>query len=304
MGNFPIGLIGAEADLTYPYEHIGEGGDVLASMVSGKHAFAKVLKKATRPMLIVGTGALVRDDGAQILAAARKIADDTGMVGTGGSGDDQKSEWNGFNVLSTAAARVGGMELGFLPGSDGADTRTILERCASGAIKVLYLLGADECDTAKMGDAFVVYQGHHGDRGAHRADVILPGAAYTEKAATYVNTEGRVQRTQMAVQPPGNAREDWTIIRALSERLGKTVPFDDVGAVRAHMAAINPVFETLDRVTPAQWTVFGSDGAIGAGAFISNVDNFYMTDPISRVSVTMANCVAAASGEKGTGTDG
>ena len=146
-----------------------------------------------------------------------------------------KDGWNGFNVLHTAAARVGGLDLGLVPGSGGRDVAGILDGAAKGEIEVVYLLGADEIDTAKLGQAFVIYQGHHGDRGAHRADVILPGAAYTEKDGFYVNTEGRVQEAFRAVFPPGEAREDWTILRALSESLGKTLAFDNLSQLRARL---------------------------------------------------------------------
>ena len=161
-------------------------------------------------MVIVGQGALARPDGAAVLAAAWGIASRTGAL---------TAEWHGFNVLHTAAARVGALDLGFLPGPNGKSVDAMMD------LDVLWLLGADEFDTKKIGaGTFVIYQGHHGDAGAARADVILPGAAYTEKPGTYVNTEGRVQRGFMATHPPGEAREDWKIIRALSARLGHTLP--------------------------------------------------------------------------------
>ena len=138
--------------------------------------------------------------------------------------------WNGFNVLHTAAARVGGLDLGFLPGEGGKSTVGILAGAGRGEIEVVYLLGADEIDMAGLGKAFVIYQGHHGDAGAHRADVILPGAAYTEKNGTYVNTEGRVQLGRLAAFPPGDAREDWTIIRALSGLIGEALPYDNLAS--------------------------------------------------------------------------
>src|SRR3546814_3975058 len=141
-------------------------------------------------------------------------------------GGETVAGWNGFNVLHTAAARVGVLDLGFVPGEGGADVAGILAGAGSGAIRLVYLLGADEIDTAALGDAFVVYQGHHGDKGAHRADVVLPGAAYTEKDGLYVNTEGRVQEGLAASFPLGEAREDWKILRALSEAVGHTLPFD------------------------------------------------------------------------------
>jgi NADH-quinone oxidoreductase subunit G len=251
-------------------------------------------------MLVVGQGALARKDGAAVLAAARRLAESAGMI---------KAYWNGFNVLHTAAARVGGLELGFVPGEGGRDLEGILAGAESGAITLVYLLGADEIDMKRFGSAFVVYQGHHGDAGANRADVILPGAAYTEKAATYVNTECRAQRTKLAVFPPGDAREDWAIIRALSDAVGKTLPHDTVASVRAAMVKTSPVFGAIDRVVPAQWAAFGADGAMDAAPFKSPIANFYMTDPISRASHIMAQCTrmrrdlaAAETARTGTGS--
>ncbi len=298
MRGFPVGVIGPREDLTYDYEYLGETGDVLKSIASGRHDFAKVLKAAERPMLIIGQGALAREDGARILHLARKIADGRGMI-------DKNSGWNGFNVLHTAAARVGGLDLGFVPGSGGQDIEGILAAAGEGRIEVVYLLGADEIDTQKLGRAFVIYQGHHGDAGANRADVVLPGAAYTEKNATYVNTEGRVQQTRLAAFPPGDAREDWTIIRALSGVLEKPLPYDDLNAIRGRLVEANPAFLNDGAVTPAAWGTFGEEGDISGQPFRSPIVNFYMTDPISRASVTMAECSAllGGKGEK-TGTDG
>ncbi|MBS0538503.1 MAG: molybdopterin-dependent oxidoreductase, partial [Proteobacteria bacterium] len=143
------------------------------------------------------------------------------------------------------------------------------------------------------GKAFVIYQGHHGDAGANRADVILPGAAYTEKPGTYVNTEGRVQQGQRAAYPPGDAREDWAILRALSERLGKALPYDTIDQVRARLVAVNKSFAALDQQAPGAWGAFGTAGATADAPFVSPIANFYMTDPISRASKTMAECMAS-----------
>ena len=154
--------------------------------------------------------------------------------------------WNGFNVLHTAAARVGGLDLGFVPGKGGLDVEAMLDAASNGKIDVIYLLGADEIDMERLGNAFVIYQGSHGDKGAHRADVILPGAAYTEKDGTYVNTEGRVQMTARAVFPPGEAREDWKILRALSGVLGTPLPFDTSQQLRARMYEAHPHLALLD----------------------------------------------------------
>jgi NADH-quinone oxidoreductase subunit G len=298
-GGFAVGVVGAEDDLTYPYQHIGNGGDALRQMASGRLPFAKVLKEAKKPMLILGQGALTRPDGSAVLALAREIADKYGMI-------DEKAAWNGFNVLHLAAARVGGIDLGFVPGQGGRDVAGILTGVEERKIEVVYLLGADEIDMVGLEGAFVIYQGHHGDAGAHRADVILPGAAYTEKNATYINTEGRTQRTRLAVYPPGDAREDWTIIRALSAVLGNTLPYDDLDTLRSRLTKASDAFLKIDEVTPAKWGAFGCPGDIAPTPFRSPIANFYMTDPISRASKTMAECTAMSRGaDTGkTGTDG
>ena len=299
-GGFPVGVVGPRVDLTYDYQHLGDGPEALEQIAAGEHAFAKVLGRAERPMLIVGMGALARADGAQVLATARTIAEGCAMV-------REQDGWNGFNVLHTAAARVGGLDLGFLPGDGGLDTGAILDAASAGAVAAVYLLGADEIDMDSLGEAFVIYQGHHGDAGAERADVILPGAAYTEKNATYVNTEGRVQQGRRAVYPPGEAREDWKIVRALSAVLRRTLPFDTLEQVRARMAEVNPNFAAApDAVETAPWGAFGTDGPMDPAPFRTPVANFYMTDPISRASVTMAECADALAGahRERTGTDG
>jgi NADH-quinone oxidoreductase subunit G len=281
-GGVAIGVIGEALDLTYKYEYLGAGTDALAEVQNGSSGFAAALGAAERPMIILGAAAAARPDGAQILAAARAIAEAAGAV----SGD-----WNGFNMLHSRAGRVGGIEVGFLPGGGGSGTEAILDGAASGAIEAVYLLGADEIDMERLGDAYVIYQGHHGDAGAHRADVILPGAAYTEKNATYVNTEGRAQRALLATFPPGDAREDWAIIRALSAVLGKTLPYGSLDALRGTMAAANPVFGAIDDIVAADWGAFGTAGAMSAEAFRNPIENYYMTDAISRASETMARCV-------------
>jgi NADH-quinone oxidoreductase subunit G len=281
LGGFAVGVIGPQRDLTYRHQNFGDSAAILADIVAGKHPFAETLKAAKKPMLILGMGALARPDGAAILGAARKLAESCNMV---------RDDWNGFNVLHNAAGRVGALDLGFLPQKGGKGMADILAGTESGAIDTVYLLGADEIDATRLGKAFVIYQGHHGDKGAARADVVLPGAAYTEKNATYVNLEGRAQHAVMAVYPPGDAREDWKILRALSASLGKPLPFDSLSQLRHRLAQAAPVFAAIGRVERAAWGEFGADGAIAATPFVSPVANFYMTDPISRASETMAKC--------------
>ncbi|MCH8183455.1 MAG: NADH-quinone oxidoreductase subunit G [Proteobacteria bacterium] len=296
-GGFPVGLIGAPVDLTYDVQHLGAGPATLKEIFDGRHDFAQVLKAAERPMIILGMAALARKDGAEILAAGVEIAEAFGMVGDG---------WNGFNVLHTAAARVAGLDLGFVPGEGGRDVEAILTGAQDGGIEAVYLLGADEIDMNRLGEAFVIYQGHHGDAGAHRADVILPGAAYTEKEATYVNLEGRVQRTARAIFPPGEAREDWTILRALSAELGHALPYDSLAALRTRLEDAAPSFAERGTVRPAAWQPFTATGQMLDAPFGAAVDDFYMTDPICRASETMAKCstLYVSGGVKATGTDG
>ena len=295
-GGFKVGVVGENVNLTYRAEHLGAGPQTLKEIADGSHAFCEILKAAERPMLILGQGALARADGAAVMAAARQIAGNTGMV---------FADWNGFNILHTAAARVAGLDLGLVPGEDGRDVAGILDGAAAGEIEVVYLLGADEIDTSKLANAFVIYQGHHGDAGAHAADVILPGAAYTEKDGTYANTEGRVQRGRRATFPPGDAREDWAILRALSDVLGKTLPYNNILELQAHMAKTAPALAEIDTLAPSSWRDYGTAGEMDNAPFESPIRNFYMTDPISRASETMAACTETfvRNGEK-TGTDG
>ncbi len=283
-GNFPIGRIGLSNDLTYDYDIVGNAPDAIKAVTDETHKFSKVLRAAKNPMVILGAGALTRPDGADIHAAAWRLAAHFNMI---------TPARNGFNVLQKAAARVAGLDLGFLPGKAGKTTAQML----AGGVDVLWLLGADEIDARAIpASTFVIYQGHHGDAGAARADVILPGAAYTEKDGTYVNTEGRVQRGYVAVKPPGEAREDWRIIRALSTRLDHALPYDTLEALRAHMGAAYPAL--------AQLGIAAADPAIGAApagnyaslkfdAFTPEPGTYYQTDVISRASPTMAACVAA-----------
>jgi NADH-quinone oxidoreductase subunit G len=281
QGGFQIAAIGPRLDLIYAVEMLGTGGDTLAAIATGDHPWGEKLGAAKNPMLVLGQGALARRDGAQVLAMVRAVAERYRLV---------REDWNGFNVLHRAAARVAGLDIGFVPGPGGSDVHGIIEGCRSGRIEALYLLGADEIDTDDLGAAFVVYQGHHGDRGAARADVILPGAAYTEKDGTYVNTEGRVQLGHRAAFPPGEAREDWRIIRALSGDIGRPLAYNSLGELRRRLCQAHPTFAETDRVGGSQWGEFGQPGPVDAAAFAYPIADFYRTDPISRASATMAEC--------------
>jgi len=284
MGNLPVGVIGDVGDLRYDYEQLGAGAETLRQLVDGGVSFLDTLKNAERPLIIVGQGALARADGAAVLALAAQLAQACGAIG---------DAWNGFAVLHTAAGRVGGLDVGFVPGAGGNDVAGMM-----GALDVLFLLGADEIDMNAIGDAFTVYIGTHGDAGAHRADVILPAAAYTEKSGTYVNTEGRVQMANRAGFAPGEAKEDWAILRALSEVLGKKLPFDSLPQLRAHLYADVPHLAAIDRIAPATFADMSRltkvSGKLGKDAFTSAIGDFYLTNPIARASAVMAECSALA----------
>ncbi|MGO1117616.1 NADH-quinone oxidoreductase subunit NuoG [Rhodovibrionaceae bacterium A322] len=301
LGGLSVASVGPKWDLTYEVQDLGEGADVLQGIADGSHPYAEVLKKAERPMIILGSGAVTRADTGAVMSLARQIAEDYGLAG-----DKAPEGWNGFNILQRAASRVAGLDLGFLPGKGGKDTAAILKAAEKGEMDLVWLLGADELDMSKLASSFVVYQGHHGDAGAHQSDVILPGAAYTEKNGTYVNMEGRVQLARLATFPPGDAREDWTILRALSEQVGDALPYDNLGELRQKLVECNAVFSAIDQVQPAKWTKFGGKGAVKPAAFTLPIDNFYLTDSISRASDTMDRCstVYVEGKAPATGTEG
>jgi NADH-quinone oxidoreductase subunit G len=279
-GGALTGLVGEKADLTYEYNYLGAGPESLAAFVDHPPA------NKTKPMFILGAGAFSRPDGEGVLSLAAKAALSLGVV---------KDGWNGFNVLQSAASRVGGLDLGLVPGEGGLDAPAMAK---AKAVDVLVNLGADEIHIEP--GAFVVYIGTHGDRGAHRADVILPGAAYTEKTGIYVNTEGRPQFAERAVFPPGDAREDWSILRALSDPIGARLPFDSLTQLRSALAAAYPLLVRFDAVAPADAGVFGRLAALGGAAdktsFVPAVADFYLTNPIARASRVMAECSALARG--------
>jgi NADH-quinone oxidoreductase subunit G len=285
-GPLAVGVIGPRVDLTYPYHYLGAGPETLAELAAGKGDFAEIMKGAERPMVLLGNGATTRADGAAVASLAAKAAVALGAV---------KDGWNGFAVLHTAASRVGGLDIGFVPGQGGLKAA---EMAAFGTLDVLFLLGADEIEIAP--ETFVVYVGTHGDRGAHRADVILPGAAYTEKSGLWVSTEGRVQMGLRAGFPPGDAREDWAILRALSDVLGRKLPYDSLSQLRAALFKAHPHLQRIDRLEPASGDdvqrLASRGGAVEAAPFAPTVTDFYLTNPIARASAVMAECSALARG--------
>ncbi|MBO0732887.1 MAG: NADH-quinone oxidoreductase subunit G [Methylocapsa sp.] len=277
-GGFPIALIGERANLTYDYQYLGAGTQSLADLAGRR------LGEFERPVFLIGQGALAREDGRTVLALAARAAAANGAL---------KPGWNGLAILHTAAARAGGLDLGLVPDEGGLDAAAMTKR---GALDVLFLLGADEI--AVEPGAFTVYQGTHGDRGAACADVILPGATYTEKSGLYVNTEGRVQLAERANFPPGNAREDWAILRALSGALGHKLPFDSLSALRKKLYDAYPHCARHGKIAahdPLDLALLAAAGEkIASTPFASPVADFYKTNPIARASAVMAECSALA----------
>ncbi|KAM7380500.1 hypothetical protein PAMP_003791 [Pampus punctatissimus] len=285
-----VALVGREVDLSYTYDHLGESAKVLQEIASGTHPYSQVLAKAKHPVVVVGSSCLQREDGAAIMATVSTIAQNARIS----SGVEET--WKVLNVLHRVASQVAALDLGYKPG---------VEAIRKNPPKVLFLLGADAgCITRQdlPKDSFIIYQGHHGDVGAPMADIILPGAAYTEKCSTYVNTEGRSQQTKVAVTPPGMAREDWRIIRAISELAGVALPYDTLDEVRERLAEISPNLVRYDDVEEANYFKQANELSKAVNQVVLTeplvppqitVKDFYMTDPISRASQTMAKCVKA-----------
>ncbi|MCB1650534.1 MAG: molybdopterin-dependent oxidoreductase, partial [Alphaproteobacteria bacterium] len=278
----PVGVVGEAVDLSYNYHHVGTDLASLQAMV--KEYKGKM--QAKKPVWIIGSGVFESEDDEALHFELRKLAEDLVVI---------TEDWNGFNVLHRAASRVGALDAGFVPQAGGKDFAGILEGTRDGSIKALYLLGADEFDArASVGwKTFVIYQGHHGDHGAARADVVLPGSAYTEKNGIYLNMEGRVQYGRKAVSAPGEAKEDWKILRALSEKLGCTLPYDTAAQLRGRIFAEFPAFAQQDQIASAAWGDFGTKGKVANRDFVNPVANYYMTNPICRASETMVKCSAA-----------
>lgn len=295
-GNLIVGRIGEEDNQTYKMMELGRNVDILESLISinpdneGSNdksisTFARLLEKAANPMVIVGDGVLVRPDAHAILSLLHKIIQKYKIV---------RENWNGFNVLHNHASMVGALDLGFIYGNSGNGTDRILKKTQNGEIKILYLLGADDIDMSQIGDdTFVIYQGHHGDEGANRADVILPEAAYTEQDGIYVNMEGRPQFARAAVAPPGSAKTGVEIVNIVAKALELDIKIDELSLIRKRMAQEYNIFNHIDEIVDNDFRSFESSVKLTKQPLEKIVMNYYMTDPISRASITMAKCTKA-----------
>jgi len=282
-GGYKIFSIGQKLDLTYPVELLGSDPKILESILKGEDKCVPALKSAKRPMMIIGYGALSREDADHILYLCSKIAEKYGFI---------ESEWNGFNILHRSASIVGALDLKFVPGPEGMRTGEIINATISNDIKFLYLLGADDIDVRNLkNSSFIVYQGHHGDKSANIADVVLPGAAFTEKDATYVNIEGRIQRGRLCVDRVGQAKEDCAILLEVAAKLGVKLKYQTKEELRKAMCLVSKNFSNLDNISKNKWVGCGKKGRLNSDKISSLPNNYYTSNVICRASKTMADCV-------------
>ncbi len=280
--NFKVASVGCKVDLTYNHEHLGNDIHALKELSEGHGEFAETLKNAKNPMLILGHDMLARVDGEVLLTYAKKIAEKFHMI---------REDWNGFNFLSKSTGLLNGLSVGFVGDSN---VEEILEKSAKGQIKIVILHGVDDdIDFEKLKDAFVIYIGTHGDRGAHVADVILPAAAYSEKDAIYVNLEGRPQITAHAAFAPGEAKEDSQIIIELAQKLGVDLEFKNSSEIKNSLIKSNPIFSKIGEAFKANWIKSHAIKGEVVDKKISLKDfDFYLTNPIARASRTLNRCSA------------
>lgn len=280
--------IGAERDdFTFPVDFLSDNPNILKEIESGDHEICSLLKKAKNPLIIVGKEALIRKDSEALLASVYSIIEKYKIV---------NKNRNGFNILHNAASRVGGLDIGFVPGEKGMNTESIIEASAKNELDILYLLGADEIDLSSVGkNVFIIYQGHHGDYSAGFADVILPSCAYTEKDGTYVNTEGRVQHAYKAADSIGYAKEDWKIINEISNMVFKSKNeknYSDLAELRKDMISAYPHLGVINEITNNKWIKASYSGSLSKELFKYKDSDFYSSNSISRSSVNMTNFIS------------
>ena len=272
MGSLTVSRIGEKDDQTYNVEELGNDIAIFEQIISGKHKFAKKLAAAKNPMIIVGDAVLSRKDGTAILSLIHEIVAKYKIVST---------KWNGFNILHNHASMVGALDVGFHTKNVAGEIDDILQKTAKDKIKLLYLLAADEINMNEISnDCFVIYQGHHGDAGANRADVILPASAYTEEDAIFVNLEGRPQFARRAVNPPGLALANWQIINNIfKETTNSFKGYNNVEELRELMAKEITFFKHMDQIIVTKFVKFNSNNTLSSDVINKIPFNYYMTDP-------------------------
>ncbi|PPR43867.1 MAG: hypothetical protein CFH21_00629, partial [Alphaproteobacteria bacterium MarineAlpha5_Bin11] len=281
--NTRVALIGNKKDLTYDYEYLGNSLKILEDILNEKNDFSLLMKESKKPMIILGEAALARQDGNCVLNVCRKMCEKFSIV---------DKNWNGFNFLNSSISKIGALDIGFYNESFSADVQKNIDKFCSNKESVVFLLGVDEIDMDIFQNSFVVYIGHHGDRGAHRADVILPAPAYTEKDSLYVNLEGRILQAHQCHAPLGDAKEEWKIMKMLGDMLGANMKFKNLHELRELICLSNELFREINVLHKNKFSTFGISGEIIESPIVDVINNFYMTDPISRSSKTMAECTS------------
>ncbi len=277
--NYSIGLLGNKVDLNYDYKFLGDDPSIIYDLIDGKSSFSKNLSKMNKPLMIIGQGALRGDKGENYLNLCIELAHKYNFL---------KDDWNGFNVLHTAASRPGAMEIGFLPGEKGKNLDQIIKSYKTGGISTLFLLGADEIDISEKNDCFIIYQGHHGDKGANIADLILPSPSFNEQNGLFINTEGRVQESIRATFPLGEAKEDWEIISLISKNMGLENIFISFEELRSSLFHDHPNLSDLDFCLPSERfpkKLVTKD--IKDHIFTDSLNNFWLSNSITRSSKLM-----------------
>ena len=276
-----IGLIGKSFDLTYKYSHLSECLSFLNEIIEGKSFFCEILKKAKKPLIIIGNSAINGEDGEDVLDLCAQISKQFISV---------ESNWNGFNILQQDISRVGALDINFYNNEFSKNFNNKVKKHLEDFKPVVFLLGSDELDHSILKDSFVVYIGHHGDNSAQIADVVLPSPAYTEKSSTYVNMEGRVLKSTRCYHPLGQSKEEWKVFRSLSNVLKKPLSFNNLEELRNNICQQYPMFQFINALPQQNKINFGNYKKINKRNLNHTINNFYMTDVISRASITMANC--------------
>ncbi len=279
--NCKVALIGPKINLTYKYDHLSEDILHLSEILNGKSNFCKILEQAKNPKIIIGTSAINFEYGKEVLKICSEISIKYNIA---------NENFNGLNVLQQNISRVGALDIGFYNQTFDKNFDLLFEKHIKENKPVLFLLGLDDINGAILKDAFVVYIGHHGDKIANFADIILPSPAFPEKSSTFVNTEGRVMQTTKCFHPLGDSKDEWKIFRVLSDKYKNNLNFNNLGELRKEIIKNYPFLRELYKLPENKTLNFGLSEDLKSKKINYNISNFYMTDPISRSSETMAKC--------------
>ena len=277
--NYSIGLLGNKSELNYNYDYLGDDPSIIYDLIDNKNPFCEKLSEMNKPIMIIGQGALKGDEGEDYLNLCIELANNYNFL---------KNDWNGFNVLHTAASRPGAMEIGFLPKERGKDLDQIIDGYKKGDISTLFLLGADEIEISEKTDCFVIYQGHHGDKGANIADLILPSPSFNEQNGLFINTEGRIQESIRATFPIGEAKEDWEIISLISKKMGLENIDNSFEDLRSSLFQSFPHLADIDMCLSGEKLPEKIERKdIKQHVFKNSLNNFWLSNSITRSSRLM-----------------